>query len=106
MRRRLACCALAAALLSGLAAGRTSRAQETEINGHVDGLVSLSLRNVAPDRVQATVTTTIPRTALSVSRTGRPASTLRAYPGPVTRARTTLTASAGHHTITFGTQTP
>jgi hypothetical protein len=106
MTRRLACCALTAALLSGLAAGRTSRAQETEINGHVDGLVSLSLRNVAPDRVRATVTATIPRTALSVSQPGRPSRTLGAYPGPVTRARATLTASAGQQTITFGTQTP
>lgn len=101
--RLAAVAALIAAL--GLAAVPT-RAQETEISGRVEGVVVLSLRHVSPESVRATVTATVPGTALSVSQAGRPARAVRTYEGPVTNARVTVRTSGAQQTITFGPQSP
>ena len=111
MTRRLAGgAALAALLLAAALAAVPSRAQETDVSGRVEGAVELSLRRVAPDRVRVTVSSTVPGTAVSVTRAGR-RTRLRAYGEPVTGAAVAVrsrTSRSGvtRQTITFGPQSP
>lgn len=110
MRRRAVAWALVAAGAL-VAASAPTGAQETDVSGQVESTIELSLRQPAPDRVQATVTATVGGTQLSVSEAGHPPQVLRAFPGPQVQQRVTVrTAKRGadvtEQTITFGPQGP
>jgi len=100
VRRRIALGvvgAVAAALVAaaGGAAG-------TGVTGTVDGMVELSLKRTAPDRVEATVTATVAPTRLSAD--GRE---LHTYDKPITGARAAARARGTTElTITYGPQSP
>jgi hypothetical protein len=112
LTRRLAGCAALAALLPLVAlAPVPSRAQDTDVSGRVEGSMELSLRRVAPGRVEATVTTTLPGTALRVSQRGRSTRSARTFADPVTNAVVTVRTSPSRtavtrQTITLGPQSP
>jgi hypothetical protein len=110
MRRRVVTGALLAAGALAAASAPTG-AQETGVSGQVESTIELSLRQPAPDRVQATVTATVGGTQLSVSESGQRPRVLRAFQGPLAQERVTVrttkrSAGVTEQTITFGPQGP
>jgi hypothetical protein len=106
MRRQIVQWAAAVAVALA-AASAPSGAEETGISGQVESTLELSLAQPAPDRVEATVTTTVGETQLSVSEPGRSPRVLRAFRRPVAQQHVTVRGTgANEQTITFGPQGP
>lgn len=96
---------IACALLLG-----SSGARGTGVDGEVASVVTLQLERVSAARVDAIVTTTVPRTRLTVDRAGRRAAIRsRSFRRPVTRRRMQIPLDSRTRTtliVTAGPRTP